>query len=136
MNTLVRFPDPLSATLDVLRARVPALAAGVTFGTLRPEVKKDGGPRLPYVCLSVDTVTGQYPVVSSAVVRVAVWGTSDAKGLDLARVCHAVLRAYEGDSKVRSFGQGTDPIPTSDPDSGSPLSYFTVSARLKPSPLA
>ncbi|GAA4981236.1 hypothetical protein [Actinopolymorpha pittospori] len=124
---IVDFPDAILATLGVLRARV----ASATFGTKAPE-EYPTAPAAPYVAVAVDSSTVRYPVTETVSLRLAVWGVDDASGYALARHLRAVLLAYEGGPEVRSYGPLTGPIPTTDPATGSPLSTFTVAARLRP----
>lgn len=130
----VTFPDAQLAALAILRAEsgVGALFEGVTFGTkpLDPALPSASTP--PYVAVALDASGGFYPVVEVATLRVSVWHLTDHDGLDVAKKVRAVLLAYLGDAEVRSFGDLTAPVPTTDPDSGGPLSYFTVAARLRP----
>lgn len=131
---LVVFPDALLETLAVLRSRTD-LYPSATFGTYTPEPADDGGPALPYVRVSLDSASGKYPVSQSASVRVYVWGVNAAGALALAHRCRAVLLAFDGNAKVRHFRDLTDPIPSTDPDSGAPVAFFTVAARLRPETL-
>lgn len=135
MKPAVTFPDAKLAALPVLRARVPAHAAGVTFVTKDYAPDDPDRPALPYVVVSVDAAFGRYPVTRSATVRLVAHTETDAEAPALAGVCQAVLLAYEGDAAVRGFGELTGPIPTTDPDTGGPVAYVTVAARLRPQPL-
>lgn len=131
---LTTFPDARIETLAVLRALLPAHAPTATAGTKTPEQLGDRYPGAPYLMVSLDAASTTYPVVERATVRVAVWGESDASGLALAQLARGLLVSYRGGSGVRSFSTLVGPTPTDDPDSGSPLSYFTVEARLRPVP--
>lgn len=139
MKPAVVFPDARKATLDVIRAALPAYVEGLTasnFGTILPDVEETGGPPLPYVYVAHDgTPSSRYVVTESATIRVVVWHGSDDRALALAQVVRALLLSYEGGPDVRSFGRLAGPLPTTDPASGSPLAYFTVAARLRPSTL-
>lgn len=137
MKPLVYFPDAQAATLAVLRAHVSAHTdESVTYGTKPLDVKKDGRPELPYVAVRIDaTSTGVMRTDQTATLRVAIWHKSEASGLALAQIVLGVLAAYAGDDAVRAFQERTGPIPTEDPDTGAPLSYFTVAARLRPVPM-
>ncbi|WP_143740500.1 hypothetical protein [Micromonospora echinospora] len=112
-----------------MRALFPAVA----FGTKRlDDFAEDDVPALPYAMVASDGAFVRQPTTLVATVRVAVWGESDAAGYDLADDLHATLLGYEGGSEVRGFGPLTGPLPTEDPDTGQPLTSFTVSARLRP----
>ncbi len=138
MRPAVTFPDPMLAVLEILRDRLPATeAAPLSLGTLTPEEFAEGAfPGKPYAMVRLDAADpALYPVSEVASIRVGIWADSEAKGLRFAQVVRAVLLAYEGGSKVRSVGALTGPFPTEDPDDGTPLSYFTVAARLRPTTL-
>lgn len=137
MKPLVTFPDPMLAVLEILRDRLPATeAAALNLGTILPEDHAEGAfPGLPYAAVRLDATAPGYPVTETATIRVAIWAASEAKGLRLAQVVRAVLAAYEGGPKVRSLSPLTGPYPSSDPESGAPLSYLTVAARLRPTTL-
>jgi hypothetical protein len=125
----------MAGTLTALRARMPALDATPTYGTLAPETRADGSPERPYVMVAVDGVTGTYPALAVATVRVTVWHTSEARALALAMKARAVLLTDAGNADVRSFGEGAGPVPTTDPATNSPMCTFTVAARLRPQPI-
>jgi predicted small lipoprotein YifL len=129
----VVFPDPMLATLTVLRALAPSEA---TYGTKQPEeFPADNVPTPPYAMVRTDFQQTAYPVLQTATIRVTVWGASEASGLALAGRLMAYLLSYAGDTEVRGFGDLTGPLPTTDPDTGRPISTFTVAARLRPAPL-
>ncbi|MFD6638327.1 hypothetical protein ACFWDN_21200 [Micromonospora chalcea] len=128
-RTPIRHHDPRAGTLAILRALRP----DARFGTLRLEDFPEGDvPALPYGLVASDGVTVAQRVTATAAVRVAVWGEDDASGYDLAEDLHAALLAYEGGPHVFGFRPQLGPIPTTDPDTGRPMTYFTVRARLRP----
>jgi hypothetical protein len=132
---LTIFGDPIMGTLAALRARMPDFDASAAFGTKEPTPAADGSPQRPYGMVAVDRVTGTYPALAIATVRVTIWHTSEHAALQLAMRARAVLLSYEGNADVRHYGELTGPIPTTDPDTKSPLCSFTVAARLRPIPL-
>lgn len=126
---LVDFPDPMLATLAVLRAAGTA----ATFGTKTPDAFPAGSiPAPPYAMVAVDASSLRTLVAETVTLRVSVWGTDDVSGYALARHLRATLLAYAGDALVRSYAALTGPVPTHDPDDGKPLATFTVAARLRP----
>lgn len=128
--TPVMFPDPRLAALTVLRAIAPNDA---TYGTKPLDAFADAAsPTMPYVMVAVDAVFRPRTPLETATIRVTVWHDDEFACNALARTLRANLLAYEGGADVRSFGALTGPIPTSDPDTGTPLSTFTVAARLRP----
>lgn len=125
----IRHHDPRAGVLAILRALRP----DVTFGTKRLEdFPENDVPALPYALVACDGTFVAQRVTATATVRVAVWAEDDAAGYDLAEGLHAYLLAYEGGPHVAGFGAQTGPLPTDDPDTGRPMSYFTVRARLRP----
>lgn len=135
VKTAVTFPDPILATLEVLRAKAPGYVPGTTFGTVPPSVQREGDRKAPYGMVALDAVSGQYPVHQSATVRVVAYGVTETQALALAQILRAVLLVHEGTGPARSFGELTGPIPSTDPDTGAPIAYFTVAARMRPTPL-
>jgi len=131
--SLYIFPDATSATIEVLRQRVPAEVLGVTFGTLDPATQATGGPPLPYVRVRLDTAYGsRTPATHTSAMRLNVYDHSEEETLHLGHICLAVLRAYPGGEKVRHFRYLTGPVSTVDPDTGAPMTYLTLGARLRP----
>ncbi|MFG3715802.1 hypothetical protein [Micromonospora sp. NPDC047730] len=129
MRAAVPFLDPRAGTLAVLRALHP----DVTFGTKRLDEWPEGDvPVLPYGGVFADGTFVRQRVTATATVRVVVWAETDAAGYRLADDLHADLLAYEGGPDVGGFGPMTGPLPTTDPDTGRPMTYFTVRARLRP----
>lgn len=129
MTPRVTFPDPLLALLTILRAEVP----DATFGTRLPEdFDHLTRPGLPYVLIRADATFTRYPIVETATVRVTVWHTTAAAAAALAQRVRAVLLSYPGGPDVRSVAQVSGPVPTIDPEGGTPLSTFSVAARLRP----
>lgn len=128
------FPDALLATLSVLRTLAPAEA---TYGTKFLEEFPDGDiPTLPYVRLDIDATDVQWPVLATVGLRVMVWDVTDAAGLARAWRLYGVLRRYGGGSEIRAFRDpATGPVPASDPDTGRPLTSFTIAALMRPIPI-
>lgn len=131
--TLYAFGDPLMGTLAVLRAATAPGGATPTYGTIVPGPAASGAPALPYVLVAVDGETSRTSADATATVRLTVWAASAAQARMLAGWARAVLLASTGDgTHVRHYGRGAGLLPTTDPDSGTPLCSFTVAARLRP----
>ena len=131
----VVFPDPVMVALGILRDEASSTYCGsVSFGTVFPEARKPAVQGIPYVRISVDSRDGFYPVTATAILRVQVWASNDAKSATLAERIRAVLLSNPGDANQRGFSEGVGPLPATDPDSGSPFSYFTAALRLRPTP--
>lgn len=129
------FADPMTAVLAVLRADLAAdasdEAAGATLGNRTPLQGGAPAPTLPYVLVRSDGARIEDRVVEVATVRVAVWHRDEFLGLALAQRCRAYLLRHVG-ATIRSVSPLSGPVPTLDPDTGAPLSYFTVSVRTRP----
>lgn len=125
----IRFADPRAATLATLRALRP----GVTFGTLRlDDFPENDVPALPYAMVAADGTFIRQRATATATVRVTVWAETDAAGYALADDLHADLLAWEGGPGVLGFRPQSGPLPTDDPDTGRPMTFFSVRARLRP----
>ena len=139
MKPAIIFPDAMLAVVEVLRDKLdnldPSYAAGVTVGTKVPNDKSIDAPQLPYVMVRLDGSSLTQRVDEEATIRVAVWHTSEALGLALAQAARAVLLAFEGSAKIRVINPLSGVIPTSDPESGEPLSSFNVAVKLRPTNL-
>lgn len=126
---MIEFPDPLLAVLEILRSEEP----GATYGTRPLDTFPDGSnPPLPYVLVAVDAASLSQRVLETVNVRVTVWAESLEASYALARRLRSLLVAYEGGPAVRGFAPLTGPIPTEDPDDGSPMAFLTLAARMRP----
>lgn len=137
MKPMIIFPDAMLAVVETLRDRLEMIeqGAGVKVGTKVPFDRSLDKSNLPYVLVRLDGSTLSRQVDESATVRVSIWHTTEAKGLALAQACRALLLSYEGGAKIRVITPLTGATPSSDPESGDPLSSFTVAVRLRPSTL-
>lgn len=135
MKPLITFPDAQLATRDLLRAllsgRTELYVQGATVSTRVPDWKSDDAPALPYIAVHTDGNFRDARFNGRANVRLSVWHKDDGLGLQLAGLCEALLLA-SGSVAIRGFSPVTSPIPTSDPDTGDPLSFLSVTARLRP----
>lgn len=134
MDTPIDFPDPRLAVRDILRAvlatREEPFVAGVTVSTKAPPIS-DARPVLPYIQVFSDGRYRDTRLNGRATVRVIVWHTDDGLGERLASLCEALLLAASS-AEIRAISPLVGAIPTGDPDTGEPMSYFTVTARLRP----
>lgn len=137
MDTAVMFPDPQLAVRDLLRVllagRAEAYAQGVTVSTKAPP-GTDEAPVLPYIQIQSDGRFRDARLNGRASVRVIVWHKDVGLGENLAGLAEALLLAGSSD-RIRGASPLTGPMPTGDPDTGAPMSYFTITARLRPSNL-
>lgn len=128
--TLYGFPDPMLATLTVLRAQAPTVAS---YGTLPYESFPVGnGPPLPYAMVRPDGTDIRYPVSATATLGLTVWAAVESDTYPVAYHLAAVLRDYAGDADVRRFALLTGPISTTDPATGLAMATFSAEARLRP----
>lgn len=136
MKPRIIFPDPMLAAVELLRDSFQSInldyAQGVTIGTRVPEDKALDKSYLPYVLVRLDGSTLIQQVHEQATIRISVWHSTEAKGIALAQVCRALLLSFEGGTKIRVVKPLTGPIPSSDPESGEPLSTFTVALTMRP----
>lgn len=139
MKPALIFPDAMLAVIEALKIKLDLVSSeyvtAYTIGTRVPGDKSLDKADLPYILIRLDGSTLNRVADEEATVRIAVWHVSEAKGLQLAQVCRALLLSYEGDSKIRAVQSLTGIIPSSDPESGDPLSSFTVAVHLRPSTL-
>lgn len=139
MKPTLIFPDAMLAVIEVLRDKLAdvdaSYAQGFKVGTKVPNDKSLDAPSLPYILVRLDGSTLTQQVNEEASIRISVWHKTEAKGLALAQAARAVLLSYEGGAKIRVINPLTGVIPTSDPESGEPLSSFTVAAKLRPTNL-
>ncbi len=137
MTAAVTFPDPRRAVRDLLRvllaARSESFAQGATVSTKAPP-GADGTRSLPYVQVRSDGRFRDARFNGRATVRVLVWHRDEGLGEDLAGLLEALLLASTS-ADLRGFSPISGPLATSDPDTNEPLSFFTVTARLRPSNL-
>jgi hypothetical protein len=130
---LTVFPDPLLEVLRILRADLPTVhGSTVALGTKEPGKRDRAHQGLPYGMVATDGRTGRYPVTATARIRVAFWTVTEDAAMTLAAHALATLMAFAGDSKVRHIGAPNGPLPASDPDSGSPMAFFSLDVRLVP----
>lgn len=134
MDTAILFPDAQRAARDLLRAllagRSEPEAAGVTVST-RGLPGADEDRSLPYVQVRSDGKFRNSRLDGRATIRVIVWHTDEGLAEDLAALCEALILAATS-TDIRSVSPVAGPIPTGDPDTGLPLSFFTITARLRP----
>ena len=139
MKPAIIFPDAMKAVVDVIRQQLTQtslpVAQSATVGTRVPVTTAAERSSLPYVLVRLDGSALNRQVDEVASIRIAIWHTTEANGLALAQIIRALLLAYPGDNSIRAINPLTGPIPTSDPESGDPLSSFTVAVRLRPSNL-
>jgi len=134
VDTAILFPDAQLAGRDLLRrllaGRTEPVVRNVTVSTRGPD-DNDDKPALPYIQVVVDGTYRDSRLNGRATLRVIVWHTDEGLGQRLALLCEALLLASSSDD-IRGFSPLVGPIPTGDPDTQEPMSYFTLTARLRP----
>lgn len=128
-HPLTTFPDSQLAIIELLRAQ---LDASVTVSARVPGTQSLDASSLPLVVVRLDAAELKYPVLETVTIRVSVWHSSELDALALAQAARAELLSYGGGSKVRAILPGSGPIPTTDPESGDSVAFFTVSAYMRP----
>lgn len=134
MEPVIVFPDAGLAVRDLLRgllaSRAEVAAKGVTVST-RAIPGADEKRPLPYVQVRSDGKFRNARLDGRATVRVLAYGKDEGLSEELASLCEGLLLAASSD-KVRGASSVSGPLPTTDPDNGLPLSFFTITARLRP----
>lgn len=136
MRPLVNFADAQLVTIELLRTLIAADATATTtdavVGSRTPQGKAEPPRAAPYIMVRLTSSSTPSIIEETDTLRVSVWAATEAKGLALAKWCRNHLLAYGGDAELRGFQPLVGPIPTDDPESGAPLSFFTITARLRP----
>lgn len=132
---LVIFPDPIAVGLRALRgafaAHADVASTAATISRTMPNRTADTEAPSVLVADDGDAGSGYWPVSEDAVLRVTVWDASPHRAGHLARLARAHLLTYPGDADSRGFTAGTRPFPSTDPDDETPISSFTITARLR-----
>lgn len=137
-GAVIRFADPRRAVRDVVRevlatrTEPEALGAVVSTKTASPD---DAKRVLPHVHVRSDGSFRSSRLEGRATVRFVVWHRDEGLAQDLALLLEGLLLANPRSPSVRSFSPVSGPLPTSDPDTGEPISFFTLTARLRPEQL-
>jgi hypothetical protein len=131
---VILFPDPQLAVRDLLRVllaeRTEPAALDAVVSTKAPP-GSDGTRVLPHIQVRTDGRFRSARLNGRATVRVSVWHRDEGLGESLASLLEGLLLASSS-GEIRGFSPVSGSIPTSDPDTGEPLSFFTITARLTP----
>ena len=129
---LVIFADPVTVALRVLRGAFAAtLDAGDTITHSLPKRDVDTLTSAVIVADDGDAGTSVKFVAENAILRVSVWDKDAHRAGRIAASARAHLLADPGAADSRGFTGGTRPFVTNDPDDGTPVSSFTIIARLR-----
>ena len=130
----ITFPDPRRAVRDILRdalaGRPESFASGVTVST-KPVPGGTGTRPVPWIQVRSDGRFRDSRLNGRATIRVLVWHADEGSGEDLAGLAEALLLAASS-TDVRGFSPVAGPIPSFDEEEGLDLSFFTITARLRP----
>jgi hypothetical protein len=134
LKPIITFPDPQLAVRNLLRTllagRTELEALGATVSTEGLPGDDEARP-LPYIQVRSDGKYRDSRQDGRATVRVLVYHRDEGLGEALAALCEALLlSAYS--AEIRGSTSVTGPIPAGDPETGLPLSFFTITARLQP----
>lgn len=133
----ITFPDPQLATRNTLReifaTSGDSAADGLTVST-RKLPGADEGRSLPYMQVRSDGRFRDAQLDGRAIVRVVIWHRDEGLAEELAGLAEARLLAASN-TDIRGFTSVAGPLPAGDPETGLPMSFFTVTARLRPSQL-
>ena len=132
--TAVTFPDARLITRDALTRLLAGRAEPEGLGVTVSTKPSDPQGHRPYVRVQADGSSRTSQLNGQQAIRVSIWHRDEGLGFALARLLEALLLDTRAPG-VRSFGTRTGPLPTEDPDTGEPLSYFTITARLVPTQL-
>lgn len=130
------FGDGVAVVANALRVDLAAsgepYAAGVTVGTRTPTDREPHDGPTPLVVVTQDGPgTVQQRANARITLRMSVWHHTADDAHDLAMLCHGLAATYRG-SVVRSVQPGLSPARASDPDTGEPMAWCTVTANLAP----
>lgn len=129
---LLVFPDPIVVALRVLRTAFAAtLPSGSTVSRSLPARTSSTASPSVVVADDGDAGTSRWPVSEDALLRVTVWDNDPHRAGRIAASARAHLLADPGAADSRGFTGGTRPLAGTDPDDGTPLSSFTIIARLR-----
>lgn len=134
--SVITYADGQLATRDIVRrllsARPEPYAQGVTVSTKDLPGSDDDRP-IPYVRVTDDGPSSRDARLDIvAPIRVVVWHTDVGLAKRLAGLIEGLLLDEANGDGVRGFTPGTGPIGTEDPDTGLPIAYITLDARLAP----
>lgn len=135
---LIRFDDAQLATRDALRAllaeRDEPEAAGATVSTRDPVGSTREDTALPHVKVATLTAPRGSRLDVTPSVRVTVWHRDEGLALALAGLIEALLLRGVTAGPIRRFNPdgGPVPVPGGDPDTGLPMAFITLTARMRP----
>lgn len=135
MTEIISFTDPRLGVRNRLRelavGRPEREAQGLTADRISTKAVATGAT-LPWVQVADDGNFRDANLNGRATVRVVVWHSDEGLGLALARLLEALLLGRGSSDLLRGCNPLIGPRPTGDPDTGAPMSYFTITARLRP----
>lgn len=134
MAPAITFPDPQLAVRNLLRSllasRPEPEARGVIVST-KGLSGDDATRKLPFVQVRSDGKFRNARLDGRATVRVLVYHRDEGLAESLAALCEALLLSASS-AEIRGSTSVMGPMPTGDPETGLPFSFFTITARLQP----
>jgi hypothetical protein len=134
VREVVLFPDPQLAVRNLLRALLAGRSEPSTLGAVvstRELPGADEGRTLPYVQVISEGKVRDARLDGRATIRVLVFHRDVGLAEELASICEALLLAASS-PEIRGSTSVAGPIPTGDDETGLPLSFFTITTRLRP----
>lgn len=131
MTDARRFPDPERAVVVLLDDLTPSPA---TVESAVPEAWTKEHPLHLQVGWDGTLIT-QSRLLARATIRITSWHEAPTASKAGALDAHARLLAHDGSGPIRSFRPLAGPIPTRDPKTGAELTWFTVAATVRSTPL-
>jgi hypothetical protein len=117
---------------DDLAGRAESYAQDVHVGTRTPTDRVPTEGPTPLVVVSQDGPgVIQRGANARSTIRISVWHATDDDAFDLAGLCQGLVISYAG-PVVRSVLPGLSPVRATDPDTGEPMAWCTVTANAAP----
>lgn len=128
----IRFGDPQRATRDALRALLPAYGLDATVTMSRPDLAEGVPLPRPHVRVRSGAVRRGSRVSAEADIRLTVFADDEGAAMTFAADVEAILLAEAAGPDLFGFGPLTGPVPGTDTDTGRPIAFVTLAARLRP----
>lgn len=130
--TPVVFGDAQAEVANALRADLATRETDADVGTRTPTDRDPHASPRPLVVVAQDGPgTVQARANNRVTLRISAWAATDDDAFDLAMLAWALVTTYAG-PVVRSVLPGLSPARATDPDTGEPMAWCTVTANIKP----
>ncbi|MDR6868717.1 hypothetical protein J2Y69_003341 [Microbacterium resistens] len=128
----IRFSDPQRATRDALRVLLPLYGLDASVSMSRPDLATGVPLSRPHIRVRSGVPVRSSQVSASADVRLTVFAVDEGAAMSLAADVEAVLLAELSTDDLLGFGALSGPVPGTDTDTGRPIAFVSLSARLRP----